>query len=280
MTLNRLYSSLASISLPVQWQQQNNFPRRPPGLKEVMYEKAPCSNARHSLGTKRKLILVFWKCCLERMPLKTSAMWKINSSTGISKQRKPDDGSRLTLAQVKPPVPTQRVRGLYRVPSSGRRAGHGAPSNWENKGEQGKMTGWKPSPLPSITISPRAREPTVTPSVRFTSKREIKKGAFTHSQLFITPRKNINNMPRTPLKILKIAAGADRWKIMEMQKIMETYSLPIQSKISGAVESGCWVSRHVLRCAVINLFMETSFVNGSLRCCILNSIIKTSQSGC
>ena len=150
----------------------------------------------------------------------------------------------------------------------------------DGAGEQGKVTGWKPSPLPSITISPRAREPTVTPSVRFTSKREIKKGAFTHSQLFITPRKSINNMPRTPLKVLKIAAGADWWKIMEMQKIMETYSLPIQSKISCAVESGCWVARHVLRCAVINLLIETSFVNGSLRCCILNSIIKTSQSCC
>ena len=132
MTLNKLCSSLASISLPVAWEQQNNSPRRPPGLEEVMYEKAPCSNARHTSGTKRKLILVFWKCSLERMPLKTSAMWKINSSTGVSKQRQPDDGSRLTLAQVKPPVPTQRVRGLYRVPSSGRRAGHGAPSDWRS----------------------------------------------------------------------------------------------------------------------------------------------------
>ena len=242
MTLNKLCSSLASISLPVAWEQQNNSPRRPPGLEEVMYEKAPCSNARHTSGTKRKLILVFWKCSLERMPLKTSAMWKINSSTGVSQQRQPDDGSRLTLAQVKPPVPTQRVRGLYRVPSSGRRAGHGAPSDWRSWRTR-KVTGWKPSPLPSITISPRAREPTVTPSVRFTSKREIKKGAFTHSQLFITPRKSINNMPRTPLKVLKIAAGADWRKIMEMQRIMETYSLPIQSKISCAVESGCWVAR-------------------------------------
>lgn len=133
MTLNKLYSSLASISLPVEWQQQNNFPRQPPGLKEVMYEKEPCRNARHTLGTKRKLILVFWKCWLERMPLKTSAMWKINISTGISKQRKLDDGSRLTLAQMKPPVRMQRVSGLYGAPSSGRRAGHGVPSNGRSR---------------------------------------------------------------------------------------------------------------------------------------------------
>lgn len=41
-------------------------------------------------------------------------------------------------------------------------------------------------------------------------------------------------MPRTPFKVLKIAAGADWQKIMEMQKIMEIYSLPFQSKIPCA----------------------------------------------
>lgn len=39
MTLNKLYGSLASISLPVEWQQQNYFPRRPPGPKGVMMTK-------------------------------------------------------------------------------------------------------------------------------------------------------------------------------------------------------------------------------------------------
>ena len=50
----------------------------------------------------------------------------------------------------------------------------------EAAGEQGKMTGRKPSPLPYITISPWAREPTVTPSVRFTSKRVL---SHTHNCL-------------------------------------------------------------------------------------------------
>lgn len=124
MTLNKLYSFPASISLPVEWQQQNCFPRQPPGLKEVMYEKVPCSNARRTLGTKQKLISMLWKCWLESMPLKTSAMWKISISAWISKQRKLDDGSRLTLAQMKPSVRMQRVTELYGAPSSGRRAGH------------------------------------------------------------------------------------------------------------------------------------------------------------
>lgn len=180
------------------------------------------------LRHKTKLILIFWKCWLESMHLKTSAMWKINISTWISKQRKLD-GSRLTLAQMKSPVRMQRVTGLYGAPSSGRRAGHGAPSNWssrrtrENDGKETirsplrdnfSMGAWTNSD-PKCKIN-------------------IKKGALTHSQLFITPRKNINNMPRTSFKVLKIAAGADWWKIMEMQKIMEIYSLPIQSKVPCA----------------------------------------------
>lgn len=118
------YGSPASISLPLEWQQQNCFPRQPPGLQEVMHDKRPCSNARHTLGTKQKLISMLCKCWLESMPLKTSAMWKISISTWISKQRKLDDGSRLTLAQMKPSVRMQRVTGLCGAPSSGRRAGH------------------------------------------------------------------------------------------------------------------------------------------------------------
>lgn len=179
MTLNKLYSSPASISLPVEWQQQNCFPRQPPGLQEVMYGKGPCSNARRTLGTKQKLISMLWKCWLESMPLKTSAMWKISISTWISKQRKLDDGSGLTLAQMKPSVRMQRVTGLYGAPSSGRRAGHGVPSNWSSRRtrENDRME-TVPSPL-HYNFS-TAREPIVTPSVRFTSKREL---SHTHNSL-------------------------------------------------------------------------------------------------
>lgn len=46
------------------------------------------------------------------------------------------------------------------------------------------------------------------------------------------------------------------------------------------VERGCWKSRHALRCAVVKLCVEASFVNVSVRCRFLNSIIKISQICC
>ena len=137
---------------------------------------------------------------------------------------------------------------LRRAPTSGRRAEHKG-SEWGGRKTR-KREEDENCPLSSHYNFSRGAWTNSDPKRKIHIKTRNQNGCSHALMLFTTSRKNISNTPGAPLKALKIAAGADWWKIMEMWKIMEIYSLPIQ-KVSCAGERSCWVSRHVCKGAVI-----------------------------